>query len=1156
MTSTALSSLSLCGTLGVLFLGAAPLPASAQPTNLARNRPYTLTPPPNYALTTDAADDMQLTDGAYTAGTLWTHTSTVGWQNATPVTIVIDLQRIQAIAGVSYSTAAGTAGVQWPRSIFVLTSDDGQHYFPAADLAAIASGEPGPPASGYSTFRFSTADLRTHGRYVAILVDQNGPYTFCDEIEILGGDPGWLASPLAGEMATNLPSYFVSAHMRVSIRSRLSSDLQDARTALAASSVDDGLRARLAGILDQAEVEIPDIPASDPKGFTTILPLNDVHARIFGVQGAIAHAEGFPALSAWAASPWDFIRPLEKPPISGGPGAVRIAAMNGETRAGAVNFANATDQATTVSLQLTDVMGTAGESDVRLYHVPWTDTRELVAVADALIPLPSTGATFEVPAGMTRQIWMSFSVQNRSPGLHRGYLDASVNGALVAHVPFELTVFTGTFPARPSLHLGGWDYTDRQNILGVTATNVGAFVTQLHALNVDAPWATSSVMPTGTFDAAGQMLKGPDASMFDQWVANWPGASQYFVFVSAHGSLGTVPVASSGPFATAIAQWITFWVAHAAQLGIQPSQLMLLLVDEPATAAQDALAATWAAAIKAAQPGVGIWEDPNFTDPVNAAPRLLDVTDVVALKRSQMAKYGVPFVQFYQQWATGARALNVYGASGPARLLDPYAYDRLQAWICADIGASGSFFWSFADDAGGASWNEYRTVQAPYSPFFISDTQVTISKHSEAIREGIEDFEYLAMLRPQPAAAGQDAASLYQQALDTVLRAPGASDQQWASNKDRSAADSMRLLIADALGLVSPLLPPAIGPVNDLIVEATTAAGAVVTYASPATLDAADGPGVASCAPASAGTFPLGVTTVTCAAHDIAGQTSSTSFTIDVRDTTAPDIGEVADIISEAASAAGTSVAFAIPGTTDAVDGVGTASCVPGSPGMFPVGETAVTCTANDSSGNASSRTFHVVVRDTRPPVISPTSDVTAEATSQAGAAVFYVVPPTFDSVDGNGAAACAPAPGSMFPLGTTMVVCSAHDAAGNSASSVLSVTVLDTTPPVITAMADVWLDATSAAGALVRYTTPSTSDLVDGDGTASCVPASGSAVAPGSTRVTCTARDASGNASTSAFDVIVAAPPPPVFRRHTREENDVPRRNAGSRRPFPHGIN
>ena len=90
------------------------------------------------------------------------------------------------------------------------------------------------------------------------------------------------------------------------------------------------------------------------------------------------------------------------------------------------------------------------------------------------------------------------------------------------------------------------------------------------------------------------------------------------------------------------------------------------------------------------------------------------------MKRSLMLQQGAQFVDSYRQRRARGQALDVYGAGGPACLLDPYTYYRLQAWVCADVGAIGSFFWPLADDAGGSSWNEPGTTAAPYSPFVLS----------------------------------------------------------------------------------------------------------------------------------------------------------------------------------------------------------------------------------------------------------------------------------------------------------------------------------------------------------------------------------------------------------------------------------------------------
>jgi hypothetical protein len=160
---------------------------------------------------------------------------------------------------------------------------------------------------------------------------------------------------------------------------------------------------------------------------------------------------------------------------------------------------------------------------------------------------------------------------------------------------------------------------------------------------------------------------------------------------------------------------------------------------------------------------------------------------------------------------------------------------------------------------------------------------------------------------------------------------------------------------------------------------------------------------------------------------------------------------------------------------------------------------------------------------DTTPPTIKAPPGTTVEATGPSGAAVSYVVTASDpDDAPAQITLTCAPASGSTFALGTTTVTCNAHDAAGNNAApATFPITVRDTTPPALSAPANMTVNATSPSGATVTYA-PTATDLVDGSVPVTCTPASGSSFANGTTTVTCTAKDTRGNTASATFKVTV----------------------------------
>ena len=115
----------------------------------------------------------------------------------------------------------------------------------------------------------------------------------------------------------------------------------------------------------------------------------------------------------------------------------------------------------------------------------------------------------------------------------------------------------------------------------------------------------------------------------------------------------------------------------------------------------------------------------------------------------------------------------------------------------------------------------------------------------------------------------------------------------------------------------------------------------------------------------------------------------------------------------------------------------------------------------------------------------------------------------------------CSPASGSTFPLGATTVTCTATDASTNSSACTFTVTVMDTTPPIVNCPSSITAEATSEAGALVTYAV-SVADSCNPNAPITCLPPSGGVFHIGATSVNCTALDMHGNSAFCTFTVTV----------------------------------
>ena len=103
--------------------------------------------------------------------------------------------------------------------------------------------------------------------------------------------------------------------------------------------------------------------------------------------------------------------------------------------------------------------------------------------------------------------------------------------------------------------------------------------------------------------------------------------------------------------------------------------------------------------------------------------------------------------------------------------------------------------------------------------------------------------------------------------------------------------------------------------------------------------------------------------------------------------------------------------------------------------------------TVNDGSVDSDPDTVNITVQDTTKPVITCPDNVTVEQESAAGTVVPLTATAT-DICDADPTITNDTLP--IYPLGTTTVTFKATDDSGNSATCTTTVTVIDTTVPVI----------------------------------------------------------------------------------------------------------
>jgi hypothetical protein len=268
----------------------------------------------------------------------------------------------------------------------------------------------------------------------------------------------------------------------------------------------------------------------------------------------------------------------------------------------------------------------------------------------------------------------------------------------------------------------------------------------------------------------------------------------------------------------------------------------------------------------------------------------------------------------------------------------------------------------------------------------------------------------------------------------------------------------------------------------------------------------------------------LGANTVTITATDVNGNVATSTMTVNVVDNTAPSLTLVASPLTVALNAAGSASVNAAQLVANANDNCAIASytVTPNTFNCSSLGGNTVTVTATDASGNATSQTVIVNVVDVTGPsiVVNPAAvTVTLNANGVGSITNAQVVSSVSDNCTTTPSVVITPNVFTCADLGQQMVTIFATDAAGNISTTTKLITVVDASAPVIvSAPQNVTLPGCNGNFTYAYQVTDNcgyTATLVSGL-------ASGTQFPVGTTTVTWSFADASGNTTTHSFNVTV----------------------------------
>ncbi len=496
----------------------------------------------------------------------------------------------------------------------------------------------------------------------------------------------------------------------------------------------------------------------------------------------------------WRVSPWRLPAHASLPPVgTEDVEDVTVRLLQGEYETVALAVGNLTDASLAYHVTATDLLQWhEGREVENAGHIVLREavpirTRAGGLVRDALPLLQSQAQRMVIGGGENAVLWVTVHAEGLAAGTYIAGIDLlPLVGTKRRQVRLTVEVLPLSIPKTGPPYICNWADLVRAEAAGWLPQAVRDL--DEHYVNVflirhgNIPWPK--------VDAEGNIVEPLDFAKFDARLDLLPEGAIYLPALSMQWfeDLDTDLKPWTPEHENALRQWAVLIRDHMQERGLGYERWAFYPKDEPAGDRFPQLVRNFADTVHDADPEIHVYANP-FSRTTSEEIRVMgEAIDVWAPNLSGLRPDDLEFMKQH-----GKR---VWSYLVLGRLSNPYGAYRLPLWRVHQMGLTGFGHWAY-DSVDGSIWDDSDGRTSDYATCYEGPDGPIPSVRLESLREGVEDFRVLDMLRKAASDARQAGEEAIATAAEQALQA--SLDATLKDAGDSETADRERLKLLDAL---------------------------------------------------------------------------------------------------------------------------------------------------------------------------------------------------------------------------------------------------------------------------------------------------------------------------------------------------------------------